>query len=416
MIIANNLFMYYNELNSYDFLSASPNDRLNYEFQTNRYSLESGLADYLLVQDSKFPMYMAPYRYHQFNALVPDNLLNIFNFHRVLLEDDLAKKTWLNAIYNFEFGQASELMVHDLKLANVEPLRNLVLLREYDNALVIKNFSSKNLKLNINSLPRPNTKWMRIVGMPLTIPDAQRFAGSGLRKTRSRAASTPLMCLFGEKQNLNFVESCTDNKKFQDRGQGQPEETSIKQITQPKINPDCQIACNSQVEFMSAFLKKDQDVFSHLAIEDKLLETVYFMLLEGYDFINVAAGESLVLYNLDEFNDLLENINENGSFYSPIKNQEFCESLITPNYSRIQLEFAEVDLQDIFSAFACNDLFANLKEDVPADGLGELVNNLNFDWPQSNNLDVNNCDGNLYGLDCVLQNVYGLTNEHLLGN
>jgi hypothetical protein len=359
---------------------------------------------------------MAPYRYHQFNPLVPDNLLNIFNYHRVLLEEDLQKQTWLNSIYNFEFGQAKELMVHDLKLDIEDPLRDLVFLREYDNALVIKNFSSKNLKLNISSLPGSNIEWMRIVGMPLTIPDAQRFEGSAQRSKRSGAASSPLMCLFGEKQNLNFVESCTDDERFRERGEGELIATNPIEITKSNINPDCQLACNSQVEFMSAFLIKDSDIFSHLATDDNLLETVYFMLLQDYEFINVAAGESLVLYNLDLFSSLLDNINEDGSFYSPIKNKAFCSDVIEPTYSRDSLKLNEVDLQDIFQKFACNDLFGNLQENVPADALGVSVVNQDFDWPVSGNLDVNNCEGDLYGLDCVLQNVYGLTNDNLLSD
>ena len=70
MVIANNFFMFWNELLSFDTMRVGEDLR----FQPSAYSLENSLAEYLLVQNDAAPMLASPYRYKQGAGHVPDNI------------------------------------------------------------------------------------------------------------------------------------------------------------------------------------------------------------------------------------------------------------------------------------------------------------------------------------------------------
>ena len=84
MVIANNFFMFWNELLSFDRIL--PGETLR--FEPSSYSLENSLAEYLLVQNDDAPILASPYRYHQSAVNVPDNIQNVFNYFKQVVDVD----------------------------------------------------------------------------------------------------------------------------------------------------------------------------------------------------------------------------------------------------------------------------------------------------------------------------------------
>ena len=108
-------------------------------------------AEYLLVQHEQGPILSSPYRYKASEVNVPDNIQNIFNYYKQVIDTPALRAdgdervepmdTWISRIMNFEYGEAlREPYVYRVNDVDEQSPNAYVIAREYENAIVMKNF------------------------------------------------------------------------------------------------------------------------------------------------------------------------------------------------------------------------------------------------------------------------------------
>ncbi len=436
MIIANQFFMFWNELPSLN--KVKPNQRADqdtggYQFQPNAYSLEQSLADLLMVQHRVSPLLSAPYRYHTLGSLVPDSIQDLFGFY----QSTFIEKTWLNAILNYNYGKAlSQPYLMPMRDLDLRSPNAYVMLREYENAVVIKNFGFRDLVVSKDSLPAGKT-FARLVGLPILSPDADTF-NTGFRAS---SAASQLFCPVAEKQNISFIETCVANKD------------ADSSLPNPTLNPECYTACNSQIDFFRLrnkvgdmqYLseqqlsessgdidgdgikdKEDECIFTSKSRNDdgscsdensefksfydylklaqdgesQLVEPFWLMELDS-DFV-INPGESVILYSLEEISKSVPELDGlPDGFYNIYKDSAFCNGQVDVLADNIVVnKFLENGAVESFKKVVCNDLF------VPDD------NPVDLSVKPSNQAISESCDANFIDFKCLFPNVFGMDFEY----
>ena len=395
MVIANNFFMFWNELLSFDTMRAGDDLR----FQPSAYSLENSLAEYLLVQNDAAPMLASPYRYKQSAGNVPDNIQNIFNYFKQVVDtpdirgegDDRVAPldTWMSRIMNYEYGTAlGDAYVYRVEDVSIDSPNAYILAREYENAVIIKNFSTRELQLDASSLRQGKT-WVRLVGIPLV-------EASGLRGSyQMQAASSQLFCGVGEKQDLAFMSECAANI-----GDGGPQS--------PVRNPACFVACNSQKEYMAQrnMINLNQRA-EYLAMDDNEYIEPLWLMKVSRDTV-VRAGQSVILFDLDTFGPSSSTFDESGLMiedkYDAFKLAEFCinDTPFEPLADGISFDEFFEDYANNFRRAVCLDFFKLNPEEMVQFALKSGSESVNSSCGAVDYLD----------LKCILENVMGLDNEY----
>ena len=437
MNVLNQFFMFWNELPGFEKITVSQReqgDTGGFMFQPNAYSLEQSLADLLLVQHPRTPLLSAPYRYHALENIVPDSIQDIFGFYKSVMLD----KTWVNFIMNFEYGQAlsDPYVMHISDLDSASP-NAYVMAREYENAIMIKNFGLRELSVSLDSLPR-RTSWGRLVGMPMLNADRSTFESA----FRASNAASQMFCPVGEMQNVTFVKECVVDKD------------SDSKFASAPLDPECFTACNSQIEYMrlrntvgsmtyavsdsddynsqdydrdgilndvddcdfvagglvngvcpvanqDGKFRKFYDYLAMAEVENKqMVEPFWFVELDN-DFV-LQPGGSMILYDIEKFNQKFLSFNSQGDdFYDVFKPAGFCDGFVT---SSLPVDTAVNvfldDWENNFKDIVCSDLFL------------AAANAVSFDLKNTNVPLSTSCDANFKDLKCLLENVFGMDDDY----